>query len=78
MGKVCDNSRRQAILHVAQNAAKPITQSHNQPRAASINDAPSVQRHHSRKIQIRTAAVSDNVSLNSPRNAVKILVTFRA
>jgi hypothetical protein len=25
MGKVCDNSRREAILHVTQNAAKPIT-----------------------------------------------------
>jgi len=36
------------------------------------------QRHHYPTIKIRAAAISGHVSLNSPRNAATVLVTFRA
>jgi len=80
MGKVCDNSRREAILHVAQNAAEHITQPQQQLTSGHLYQQSTRhhQRHHYPTIKIRAAAISGHVSLNSPRNAATVLVTFHA
>jgi len=51
MGTVCDNSRREAILHVSQNAVKPITRPQQQLTSRDLDQRRAiVQSHHSRKI----------------------------
>jgi hypothetical protein len=79
MGKVCDNSRREAILHGTQNAAKPIIQPKQQLTSRQLDQRPAIdQRHYSSNIQIGAAAVSGDVSLNYPRNPATVSETFRA
>jgi hypothetical protein len=66
------------ILHVNQNAAKPITQA-KQLISRDLDQRRAIfQRHHYPTIKIRAAAISGHVSLNSPRNAATVLVTFHA
>jgi hypothetical protein len=73
MGKVCDNSRREAILHVTQNAAEHITQPHQQLTSGHL-DQPTRhhQRHHYPTIKIRAAAISGHVLPNYARNAATV------
>jgi len=55
MGKVCYNSRREAILHVTQNAAKHITQPQQQRTSPDVDQPKRHRRHRCPKIQIRAA-----------------------